>query len=330
MAKTQLETGLLGYAERPWRRAPDDVGGSGDIYRASAEERAGVVRFAREKGVTLFHAAHEREAVSLGASLRSLGMCDGLLLSTTDGDALSRCPDTEVGGYDAVSRAVVRKLELLGVERLDMFHLYDVRREVHTLSRLAGAGRALTEARARGVVGFVGATCYGDYDYLANVIEGQEFVPDCVAARFSFFDQRAAARLLPVCAAGGIRTLAAQTFGWLGGVPFVRFPNTWRLRNMTQSFRGYSVAKAHLRWALGQAGVGGVLVSMQDAGQVRENADAVRMAMPGADMASVFAGFVDALGDGEGGWRALLQDPEWEIQAAAQAFLASLEGVGGE
>ena len=98
---------------------------------------------------------------------------------------------------------------------------------------------------------------------------------------------------------------------------------------MTQAFRGYSVAQAHLRWVLGQAGVGGVLASMQDAAQIKENAGAVRMPMPGADMASVFGSFAEAIAGTDEGWRALLQDPEWEIRAAAQAFLASRGNVGG-
>ncbi len=322
---TTLDTGALCYAERPWRRAPDDMALNGDIYRAGAGERAQVVQTALEAGITLLHAAHEREAVSLGQSLRTLGVRERIVLSTTEGDALSRCPDTEAGACEAVSRAIVRKLELLGTDRIDVFHLYDVRAEVHTRARLAGALRALSAARDAGHVTRFGATCSGDYDCLASAIERREYVPDCVVARFNFLDQGAITRLLPVCGEHGIVALAAQTFAWLGGVPFVRFPNTWRLRNMTRSFTGQSAAQAHLRWALGQANVGGVLVSMQDAAQVKENKEAVQSAMPRADMASVFGAFVEAIRGTEDGWRALLEDPEWEVRAAAEAYLEASE-----
>ncbi len=120
---TRLQTGSLCYAERPWRRAPEDPAPAPDIYCASVSERAAVMQAALDAGITLFHAAHEREAASLGQSIQTLGVRENVLVSTTDGDALSRCPDTEAGAYDAVTRAIARKQELLGTERLDVFHM---------------------------------------------------------------------------------------------------------------------------------------------------------------------------------------------------------------
>lgn len=323
---THLQTGSLCYAERPWRRAPDNAAPDGDIYRASAAERAEVVQAALDANITFFHAAHEREAVSLGQSIQTLGARERITLSTTDGDALSRCPDTEDGAYEATTRAIARKQELLGTERLDVFHLYDVRAEVHTRARMAGAMRALHAARNQGHIAYFGATCYGEYDHLAGAIADQAYLPACILTRLNFLDQGASARLLPVCAERGIATLAAQTFGWLGDVSFVRFPNTWRLRNMTRNFTGQSVAQAHLRWALGQANIGGALVSMQDTAQIKENGEAVQAAMPRTDMTSVFGSFVEAIRDTEDGWRALREDPEWEVRTAAEAYLTAHAG----
>ena len=68
-----------------------------DIYLTTPEERAATIRAALDAGITFFHAAYEREAASLGASLKSLGVRDRVTVSTTDGDALDRCPDTEDG-----------------------------------------------------------------------------------------------------------------------------------------------------------------------------------------------------------------------------------------
>jgi len=181
--------------------------------------------------------------------------------------------------------------------------------------------RALTAARAQGHIAYLGASCCGEYDHLARAIQQQQYVPDCVITRFNFMDQRASMRLLPACAEQGIATLAAQTFGWLGDVSFVRFPNTWRLRNMTRNFTGQSAAQAHLRWVLGQANIGGVLVSMQDTAQITENRQAVQAPMPRADMASVFGSFIEAIRDTDDGWRALLEDPEWEVRTSAEAYL---------
>ena len=133
-----LTFGPIAYAERPWRRDPATAPGDGDIYAATPDERAQTVQAAFDAGIRLFHAAHEREAVSLGASLRTLGLRDQIILSTTDGDALDRCPDTEAGGEAAIAAAIARKRELLGVEAIDLFLLHDFRPETHTPRRLAG------------------------------------------------------------------------------------------------------------------------------------------------------------------------------------------------
>ena len=238
-----MDMGPISYAERPWRRDPQQVSADGDIYQATPAERAETVRAAFDAGVRLFHAAHEREAASLGASLRTLGLRERITLSTTDGDALDRCPDTEAGGAEATTRALARKQELLGAETLDLFLLYDFRPDTHTPARLSGALQALEAARAAGTVRRIGATCYGAYDALADALD-TGLPLDVVFVRFNSVDQNAAARLLPACRARGVTALAAQTFAWVGGVPFVRFPNTWRYRNLTKNFYGFTAAQA--------------------------------------------------------------------------------------
>ncbi len=317
--------GPIGYAERPWRRDPHDVPPGGDIYQATPEERAAVVAAARECGITLFHAAHEREAVSLGDSLRRLGLTTGLTLSTTDGDALDRCPDTEGGAFDAVQRAIARKKHLLGVGHLDIFSLYDIRRDTHTPARLAGAKRALDAARAAGDIGQIGATCCGDYDALADMIETGQWLPEWAAVRFCWADTRATTRLVPVCQEHNIPVMATQTFAWAGGVSFTRFPNTWRLRNLTRNFTGISAGQAHLCWILSQPGISGALVSMQTAEQVRENVAAAQDGDVPPGIESMLAQFMAAVLGTTEGWQGLREDEQWEVRAAAAAYL---EGGG--
>jgi aryl-alcohol dehydrogenase-like predicted oxidoreductase len=315
-----MDIGPIAYAERPWRRDPQQASHDGDIYQATPAERAATVHAAFEAGVRLVHAAHEREAASLGASLKALGLRDQVFLSTTDGDALDRCPDTEAGGAEAVTRAVARKRELLGVEALDLFLLYDFRPDTHTPARLAGALRALEDARAAGTVRRTGVTCYGAYEALADALEAG--LPlDMVFARFNYADPRASARLLPTCRARGVTALAAQTFAWAGGVPFVRFPNTWRYRNLTKNFYGFTAAQVHLNWVLRQPDVDGAVVSMQTPEQVTENVAAAHIAKVPAGLESLFDSFVEAITRTREGWRGLLQDEQWEIRAVAEAFL---------
>jgi len=312
----------LGYGERPFRREPGSVPPDSDIYLATPEERAATVRAALDAGITFFHAAYEREAASLGVSLQSLGVREQVTVSTTDGDALDRCPDTEDGAAQAVQGAIARKRQLLGVEVIDVFLLYDFRPEVHTPARLAGARRALDEARGLGLIRHIGATCYGAYDALAEAVEGGALAADTVLARFNYLDQAAGARLFPVCRARGVTALAVQPFSWLGGVPFVRFPNTWRFRNLTKNFYGFTAAQAHLHWLLRRPNIDSALISMQTAAQVAENIGATQITKTPQGLEALFDSFVEALTRTREGWRGLKEDEFWEYRAAAETYLS--------
>ena len=312
----------LAYSEQPFRREPGTDAPDSDIYTAPPEERAATVQAALDAGITLFHALYEREAQSLGESLRRLGVRDTLTISTTDGDVLDRCPDTEAGAKQAILGAISRKRQLLGVDVLDVFSLFDVRPDVHTPARLAGARSALDEARDVGQIVRVGATCDAAFDFLADTLEADLLPVELVTARFCFPAQEAATRLFPLCRARGIPTLAAHTFSWFGGVPFVRFPNTWRYRNLTRNFYGFTAAQAHLHWVLRQPSLDGVLVSMQTPAQVVENAAATQIIKEPEGIESLFESFVEAITKTKEGWRGLLTDDLWEYRAAAEARLS--------
>ena len=263
MNKLAFSPTRLAYSERPYRREPSTDTPNSDIYLATPEERAATVKAALDAGITYFHADYEREAQSLGASLKSLGIRSEITVSTTDGDALDRCPDTESGAIQAIQSAIARKRELLGVDTLDTFLLYDFRPDVHTPARLAGAATALESARVAGLLKHIGVTCNAAYDSLAQTIHNKTLPLDIVAARYNYLDQVAGDTLFPMCQAQGITTLATQTFAWIGDVPFVRFPNTWRYRNLTKNFYGFTAGQAHLHWVLSQPNIDGVLASMQ-------------------------------------------------------------------
>ena len=321
MILTLLPT-RIAYGERPIRREPGTVSLGSDIYADTPEDRAATVRAALDSGITYFHAAYERETLSLGQSLRFLGVRDQVTLSTTDGDVLDRCPDTEDGAAQAIRAAIARKCEMLGTDTLDVFLLYDFRPETHTPARLTGAKIALEEAQARGQIKHIGVTCYGAYDSLADTLEmGALPRLDIVIARYNYLDQAAAQNLFPQCRAQNITTVAAQPFSWIGNVPFVRFPNTWRFRNLTKNFYGFTAGQAHLYWVNQQPNIGGILVSMQTAAQIDENVSAIQISKTPAGLESLFESFADALTKTKEGWRGLLQDEQWEYRAAAEAYL---------
>jgi aryl-alcohol dehydrogenase-like predicted oxidoreductase len=320
MTLTLLPT-RIAYGERPLRREPGTVAPNSDIYAQSPQDRAATVRAALDSGITYFHAASEREALSLGQSLKSLGVRNQVTLSTTDGDALARCPDTEDGAASAIRGAITRKCQLFGTDTLDVFLLDDFRPETHTSKRLAGAKTALEEAQSLGHIKHIGATCYSAYDSLADTLETSTLALDIVIARYNYLDQAAAQRLFPLCRSRGIATLAAQPFSWIGGVPFVRFPNTWRFRNLTKNFYGFTAGQAHLYWLSQQPNIDGILVSMQTPEQIAENVSAIQITKTPTGLESLFDSFAEALTKTKEGWRGLLQDEQWEYRAAAEAHL---------
>lgn len=311
----------IAYGERPFRQEPGTVSPDSDIYAASPEDRARAVKAALDLGITYFHAAYEREAQSLGQSLKSLGVRDKITLSTTDGDALDRCPDTEDGAAAAIRGAVARKRELLGADTLDVFLLYDFRPETHTPARLAGAKIALAEAQSLGHIRHIGVTCSEACDSLADTLETDALALDIVVARYNYLDQSAGERLFPLCRAKSITTLAAQPFAWVGGVPFVRFPNTWRYRNLTKNFYGFTASQAHLYWVSQQPNIDGILVSMQTPEQIAENVAALQITKTPAGLESLFDSFVESITKTKEGWRGLLQDEHWEYRAVAETHL---------
>ena len=320
MTLTLLPT-RIAYGERPFRREPGVAAPDSDIYAASLEDRAAAVKAALDLGITYFHAAYEREAQSLGRSLKSLGVRDQITLSTTDGDALDRCPDTEDSAASAIRGAIARKCALLGADTLDVFLLYDFRPETHTPARLAGARVALEEAQSLGQIKHIGATCYGAYNSLSDTLEAGTLTLDLVIARYNYLDQAAGERLFPLCRTRDVTTVAAQPFAWVGGVPFVRFPNTWRLRNLTKNFYGFTAGQAHLYWVRQQPNIGSILVSMQTPEQIAENVSAIQITKPPTGLESLFDSFAEALTTTKEGWRSLRQDEQWEYRAAAETYL---------
>ncbi|BDI32205.1 hypothetical protein CCAX7_42560 [Capsulimonas corticalis] len=316
---TNILPASISFSERRLQSNP-----ATEIENAELSSRA--VSDALGAGITLFHAAHEREAISLAAALAPLENTPPYLLSTTDGDALARCPDTAEGAAEAILRAITRKHEMLGRQTLDLFSLYDFRREVHHGEALDGAVRAMQEARQAQSITSIGATCYGDYDALADAIRGKAFAPDFVIVRCNYVDRRAAAALIPLCRDLGIDVIATQTFSWRGDIPFTRFPNIWRYRNMTKNFYGLSVAQAHLKWLSASELFDTILVSMQDAAQVAENVAAPKITQLPNGLESLFQSIGEAIDGTDDGWKGLLEDEIWEYRIAAQDALERRAG----
>ncbi|MEO7719843.1 MAG: aldo/keto reductase [Capsulimonas sp.] len=301
----------ISFSERRLRLNPETA--------TEAPEPSQAANAALQAGITVLHAAHEREAISLHASLATIQHPSPYLVSTTDGDVLARCPATEDGAAEAVQKAIARKKEMFGGRTLDLFSLYDFRRDTHLESVLTGAFRALREAREAQEIQCIGVTCYGDYEALAYAIQNGMVELDFVIVRYNYLDQQAGKTLIPLCRERGIDVIAAQTFSWRGDIPFPRFPNIWRYRNMTKNFYGMSVAQAHLKWLTASGQFDSILVSMQEPAQVLENVAAVKIVKLPVGLEALFQNIGGAIEDTSDGWLGLRDDEIWEYQLAAKA-----------
>jgi len=139
----------------------------------------------------------------------------GRLLRSGGGDAQQIWAEpTELTPTFDFSAAGVRtsyaeSLARLGLDRADILHLHDP--DDHFAQAVAEALPALTELRARGLVGAVSAGM-NQAGMLADLVRTGEL--DCVllAGRFTLLDQSGAEELLPLCADRDVSVIAAGVF----------------------------------------------------------------------------------------------------------------------
>lgn len=315
-----LTYGALIYAEHPLLAQPDSDDCAAECL-LSVEDRASIIREAADSGVTLYLASRPGDAASLAQSLDAANSHQSTRIAVEVGHNLNLSPDTKSDGARVVSTDIDERQLTLRGRPIDVAILNNVGQEGYQSDRVAGAIGQLIELRSKGAIGAWGLSSYGDYDCVAELVAA--YKPDVVLARCNPTDLGALRLLGPRCEKIGVPMIATQTIAWTKGVPFVRFSNTWRLRNMLKSFYGVSAIQAHTRWLLQAHGVTAVACGINESGQAIELAKAVGdiVKAPPPGMEAALNEFVLAITRSDAGWTDLLTDPYWEYREAAQKLL---------
>jgi len=218
LGRTALEVTRLGLGLAP-------IGG---LYSAVSEEaaRATVERGLRH-GLRLFdtaplygHGLSERRA---GMALKARPRSE-FVLSTKVGRLLvpgsegaqpiwAGLPEGIVPSfdfsYDGVRRSFEESLARLGLERIDILHIHDP--DDHFDEAMSGAFQALSDLRADGIIGAVGAGM-NQAEMLARFAREGDFDCFILAGRYTLLDRSGLDELLPLCGERGIAVIAAGVY----------------------------------------------------------------------------------------------------------------------
>jgi D-threo-aldose 1-dehydrogenase len=110
---------------------------------------------------------------------------------------------------DGVKRSLESSLDRLGLDRVDIVLLHDP--DDHWQQAVDEAYPVLHEWRAQGVVGAIGAGM-NQWQMLHRFVTETDVDVVMLAGRYTLLDRSAEDRLLPACAATGVRVLAAGVF----------------------------------------------------------------------------------------------------------------------
>jgi D-threo-aldose 1-dehydrogenase len=221
LGRGELTTTRLGLGTAP-------IGG---LYTPVAEERAvATVARAYERGLRMFDTA---PFYGYGSSERRLGLAlagrpreeltvstkVGRLIVDSGGEIDQAWADPPPGlttrfdfSYAAVRRSLESSLDRLGLDRVDVLLLHDP--DDHYDQALADGYRALSDLRAEGVIGAVGAGMNQAEMLTRLVREAPAPGLDCLllAGRYTLLDQAGLAELLPACVDRGVGVIVGGAY----------------------------------------------------------------------------------------------------------------------
>ncbi|MDH6220794.1 aldo/keto reductase [Streptomyces pseudovenezuelae] len=193
---------------------------------------------------------------------------------------------------DGVLRSVEDSLRRMGVDRIDVLFLHDA--EKHFEDALRDGLPALTELRAQGVVGAIGAGMYHP-GQLTRLIEESDVDVVMLSGRYTLLDQSALDELLPTCTAREVSVIAASVFnsGLLAtarppeGATFDYAPAAPRMLERAHRIadvcetHGVTLPELAMAFPLRHPAVAGIAVGMRSADEVRRNVAAFGAEIPG-------------------------------------------------
>ena len=192
---------------------------------------------------------------------------------------------------DGVRRSVEDSLTRMGVDRIDMLFLHDA--EEHFEAALRDGYPALTELRAEGMVGAIGAGMY-DTGMLTRLVRETDVDVVMLSGFYTLLEHSALDDLLPACTERGVSILAASIFnsGLLATPrpgPGARFDyrpaseemirRAHRIADVCEA-HGVTLPEAAMAFPLRHPAVAGIVVGMRSADEVRRNLTAFTKQVP--------------------------------------------------
>jgi D-threo-aldose 1-dehydrogenase len=193
---------------------------------------------------------------------------------------------------DGIRRSVEDSLARIGVDRIDVLYLHDA--EEHFEAALRDGYPALSELRAEGMVGAIGAGMYHP-GKLTRLVRETDADVVMLSGRYTLLDHSALDELLPACAERGVAVLAASVFnsGLLAtgrpepGARFDYVPaapellrRVHRIADVCEG-HGVTVPQVAMAFPLLHPVVAGIVVGMRSADEVQSNLTAFGARIPG-------------------------------------------------
>jgi len=149
---------------------------------------------------------------------------------------------TDEGHACSLTQAnLIQLLSAIGRETIDIFY-FRVRRMAEEF-QISGALQALELAKQEGHIRFIGLCCDGPPFGTLGAWQFHDAFESLLVPR-NHYDKEAYDTLSPLARERRVGIVTSRPLNWGGGASFTDTPEHWRLRNLTQSFYGQTLAQA--------------------------------------------------------------------------------------
>lgn len=142
---------------------------------------------------------------------------------------------------DLIQAHLIETLSCVGRDYFD-FYFLRIRRAVEEY-QIAGALEAMEMARQEGHIRFMGICCDGPSLSTLGTWQFRDAFDALLVPR-NHYDPEPYETLAPMARERRVGVVTSRPLNWGYGLPFVDLPSQWRLRNLTKSFYGQSLAQA--------------------------------------------------------------------------------------
>ena len=218
--------------------------------------------------------------------------------------------NNETHACDFVQAHLIEVLSSLGRECID-FYFVRVRNMVEEY-QISGVLQALEFAKNEGHVRHIGI--WSDGPSLATLGFWQfHDAFEVVAVPRNHYSDEDYRTLSPLARERRVGVITTKPLNWGYGLPFVAIPELWRLRNLTQSFYGMSLAQAAIA---DLAKDNPVLLSVRTTNQIKQAIESQNLVLPDG-LNAMLEPFREAFDDEEL-WKTWLNSDDPVMKSAAK------------